>query len=55
MLGVRDRAAAFRQHDDRVDLIDHTVDDQEVVKIHSIYVGYQLPMLAEIQWWEFPS
>ena len=55
LLGVRDRASAFRQHDDRVDLIDHTVDDQEVVKIHSIYVGYQLPMLAEIQWWEFPS
>ncbi len=53
--GVRDRAAAFGAHDDRVDLIDLHVDDQEVVKIHSVYVGYLLPMLCEVQWWEFPS
>ena len=53
--GVRDRAAAFRARDDRVDLVDLHVDDQEVVKIHSVYVGYLLPMLCEVQWWEFPS
>jgi hypothetical protein len=52
--GVRDRAAAFRSRDDRVDLIDLHVDDQDVVKIHSVYVGYLLPMLCEVQWWEFP-
>ena len=40
--GVRDRAAAFREHDDRVDLIDLNTDDQKVVKIHSIYVKYLL-------------
>ncbi len=51
--GVRDRVAAFGGHDDRVDLIDLAVDDQGVVKIHSIYVGYVLPMMAEVQWWEF--
>jgi hypothetical protein len=51
--GVQDRAAAFRAHDDRVDLIDAHVDDQVVVKIHSVYVGFLLPMMCEIQWWEF--
>jgi len=52
---VRDRAAAFAAHDDRVDLIDYAVDDQEVIKIHSFYVGYLLPMMVEVQWWEFAS
>ena len=53
--GARDRAAEFRTHDDRVDLIDLHVDDQKVVKIHSFYVAYLLPMMCEIQWWEFVS
>jgi hypothetical protein len=53
--GVRDRAAAFRAHDDRVDLIDLATDDQKVVTIHSMYVRYLLPMMCEVQWWEFPQ
>ena len=53
--GVRDRAVAFRDHDDRVDLVDLAVDDQGVIKIHSIYVKYLLPMMCEFQWWEFTS
>jgi hypothetical protein len=53
--GVQDRASAFRHHDDRVDLIDLHVDDQGVVKIHSVYVRYLLPMMCEVQWWEFAS
>ncbi len=43
----------FRTHDDRVDLIDLHADDQGVVKIHSLYVRYLLPMMCEVQWWEF--
>ena len=50
-----DRAVAFREQDDRVDLVDLAVDDQEVVKIHSIYVRYLLPMTCELQYWEFAS
>ncbi len=50
---VQERAAAYREHDDRVDLIDLHVDDQGVVKIHSLYVRYVLPMMCEVQWWEF--
>jgi hypothetical protein len=53
--GVRDRAVAFREHDDRVDLIDLHRDDQGVVVIHSMYVRYLLPMMCEVQWWEFPQ
>jgi hypothetical protein len=52
---ARDRAAAFKEQDPRVDLIDITVDDQEVVKIHSMYVSFLLPMMCELQWWEFAS
>ena len=52
---ARDRAAAFKERDARVDLIDLAVDDQGPITIHSIYVGYLLPMLCELQWWEFAS
>ena len=55
LVGVRDRAAAFSQKDDRVDLIDLTVDDRGPIKIHSIYVKYLLPMMCELQWWEMAS
>ena len=30
-----------------------TKNDQGVVKIHSIYVRYLLPMTCELQYWEF--
>jgi hypothetical protein len=26
-----------------------------VVTIHSIYVRYVLPMMCEVQYWEFPT
>jgi hypothetical protein len=55
LVGVRDRAVAYRDKDDRVDIIDIRTDDEGVVKIHSVYVKYLLPMMAEVQWWEFPS
>jgi hypothetical protein len=53
--GVQDRAEAFRRDDDRLELIDLHVDDQDVVKIHSLYVRFILPMTCEIQYWEFPQ
>ena len=55
LVAARDRAVAFRDHDPRVELIDLSVDDQEVIKIHSIYVRYLLPMTCELQYWEFVS
>ncbi len=53
--GIAERAKAFRDKDDRLHLIDVHVDDQKVVKIHSLYVNYILPMTVEFQWWEFPE
>jgi hypothetical protein len=55
LVQARDRAVAFREQDPRVELVDLAVDDQEVVKIHSIYVRYLLPMTCELQYWEFTS
>lgn len=47
------RAQAFQAKDPRVDIIDKHVDDHGVLAITSIYVGYLLPMMIEIQWWDF--
>lgn len=52
---VEERARAFRRNDPRVDLIDVHADDQGVVVIHSLYVKHLLPMMCEVQWWEFPD
>ena len=53
--GIQERSEAFRASDDRLDLIDLHVDDQKVVKIHSLYVKYILPLMCEFQYWEFPA
>ena len=38
-----------------MELIDLHMDDQKVVKIHSLSVRYLLPMTIEEQCWEFPD
>ena len=47
----RARSAAAR--DARVDLIEPTMEDYDVLKLHSFYAGFLLPMMIEIQYWEF--
>jgi hypothetical protein len=47
------RAKTWQQRDDRVDIIDKKVDDHGMLAITSIYVRYLLPMMCEIQWWDF--
>lgn len=47
------RANAFREKDDRVDVIDKNTEDHGMVAITSIYVGYLLPMMVEIQYWDY--
>jgi hypothetical protein len=51
--GVAERAKAFRKTDERVDLIDVHMDDQGPIKIHSLYAKYLLPLMCELQYWEF--
>ncbi len=52
---IQARAEAYRERDGRVDLIDLHMDDQGRIRIHSLYVRYLLPMMCEIQFWEFMS
>lgn len=49
------RAVAYREKDPRVDIVDKHTDDHGVLAITSIYIGYLLPMMVEIQWWNFDS
>ena len=47
------RAKAFQERDERVDIVDKKVDDHGMLAITSFYVAYLLPMMVEVQWWEF--
>ena len=49
------RAQAWQARDDRVDIIDKKTDDHGMLAITSIYVKYLLPMMVEIQWWDYKS
>jgi hypothetical protein len=46
------RAKAWQARDNRVDIIDRSVEDHGVLAITSIYVRYLLPMMLEVQWWD---
>jgi hypothetical protein len=47
------RASAIAATDDRVDLIDVDLDDFGFLKLHSFYVRFLLPMMVEVQHWEW--
>lgn len=47
------RATAFAEADPRVDVVDPTVEDFGFLKLHSFYVGYLLPMMVEVQHWDW--
>jgi hypothetical protein len=47
------KAKAYREHDDRVDIVDKETTDHGMLAITSIYVRYLLPMMVEIQWWDY--
>ncbi len=47
------RAAAFAEGKDGVRLIAPEVEDFEVLRLHSFYVGYLLPMMVEVQHWDW--
>ena len=46
------RAKAYRARDDRVEIVDHEVEDHTVLKLHNFYVRFQLPLMVEIQHYE---
>ena len=47
------KAREWQSRDDRVEIIDKKVDDHGMIAITSIYIRYLLPMMIEIQWWDF--
>jgi hypothetical protein len=47
------RAKAFAAHDDRVEIIDRKVEDHGMLKLHSFYVRYLLPLMVEVQHFEW--
>jgi hypothetical protein len=48
-----ERAKAFQATDPRVDIIDKHVDDHRPLSITSFYVAYLLPMMVEVQYWDW--
>jgi hypothetical protein len=50
---ILERARSWQARDERVDIIDKHVDDHGMLAITSIYVRYLLPMMCEIQWWDY--
>jgi hypothetical protein len=51
--GMLDRATAYRERDDRVDIVDKKLEDHGFLAITSFYVRYLLPMMVEVQWWDY--
>jgi hypothetical protein len=47
------RAERWKERDDRVDIIGKKTEDHGSLAITSIYIKYLLPMLCEIQWWDY--
>ena len=47
------KAREWKARDDRVEIIDKKTDDHGMVAITSIYIKYLLPMMVEIQWWDY--
>ena len=43
------RAREFKRVDDRVEIVEPTVEDFQVLKLHNFYVRFGLPMLVEVQ------
>ena len=49
------RVEAFAADDDRVDVTGYEVEDFTVLKLHSFYVRYLLPLMVEVQYFEWVS
>ncbi len=46
------RCEAFAADDDRVSIIGYEVEDFTVLKLHSFYVRFLLPLMVEVQYFE---
>jgi hypothetical protein len=50
---ILERAKAWQERDPAVDIIDKKTEDHGVLAITAFYVKYLLPMMVEIQYWDY--
>ncbi|MDH3705946.1 MAG: hypothetical protein OES57_07745 [Acidimicrobiia bacterium] len=50
-----ERARRWAADDDRVRIVGPQVDDHEVLKLHAFYVGFLLPLMVEVQYFEWAT
>jgi hypothetical protein len=48
-----ERARKFRERDARVEIIEPEIEDFKVLKLHNFYVRYRLPLMVEVQCYEW--
>ena len=47
------RAREFAGRDDRVEIVEKQTEDFQVLKLHNFYVRYRLPLMIEVQCYEW--
>jgi hypothetical protein len=48
-----ERARKYAERDSRVEIVEKQVEDFKVLRLHSFYVRYRLPMMIEVQCFEW--
>ena len=48
-----ERARKFRERDPGVEIIEPEIEDYKVLKLHNFYVRYRLPLMVEVQCYEW--
>jgi hypothetical protein len=48
-----ERARKFRERDARVEIVDPEIEDYKVLKLHNFYVRFRLPLMVEVQCFEW--
>jgi hypothetical protein len=48
-----ERARKFQERGERVEIVEKQVEDHQVLKLHNFYVRYLLPLLIEVQCFEW--
>ena len=51
--GMLERAHKFRDRDNRVEIVEKQAEDFKVLQLHSFYVRFLLPMMIEVQCFEW--
>jgi hypothetical protein len=53
LYATADRARKFRERDARVEIVEPEIEDYKVLKLHNFYVRYRLPLMVEVQCYEW--